>query len=509
MRILSLTLALVALGVPAAVAQQSSGPFDVTPRYDVEVGYSYIHANALPGGCDCFSLNGGFVSGGYYLNNWLSIAGQFTGQHSGSSSDGLTLLTFLAGPRVEYAKNRYVPYAQVLFGGARGSNSYFPTSPTNFETSATNWAFSPGGGLDINLTHRIAIRAIDVQYLRTNLPNGAGDIQNSLQLGTGVRFNFGNRERYVAAARPSAEDISFSCSTNTPTVVAGDPVVISGNAATQPDGMPLDYAWTSTAGAIEGTGRRVTINTAGLAPGNYDVTGHAMKTGNPAVNANCNTAFRVTYGPPQVGCLANPSRVTAGDPSTITAQPAATNAPSTIYSFITNGGTLQQNDKTAALDTTGLPPGTVTVHCRAVDGEGRLADSSANVDIIPPVAKPKTVQLCSVSFKRYANRPTRVDNEAKACLDQVALSLKHSPESHLLLVGSFSGSKDNTQAMARLRTRNAKTYLTTEQGIDPNRVEMRVSSEGAEKSVAAYLIDEGDADNPVESAPAATPPNNN
>src|SRR5882724_1503277 len=252
MRILSLTLALVALGVPAAVAQQSRGPFDLTPRYDVEVGYSYVHANALPGGCDCFGLNGGFVSGGYYLNNWLSIAGQFTGQHSGSAN-GLTLMTFMAGPRAEYAKNRFVPFAQVLFGGARGSNSYFPTSPTNFETSATNWAFSPGGGLDINLTHMIALRAIDLQYLRTNLPNGAGDIQNSLQLGTGVRFNFGNRDQYVAP-HLSPETVSFSCSTNTPSVVAGDPVVVVGNAVTQPDQMDMDYAWTSTAGAIQGTG---------------------------------------------------------------------------------------------------------------------------------------------------------------------------------------------------------------------------------------------------------------
>jgi len=273
--------------------------------------------------------------------------------------------------------------------------------------------------------------------------------------------------------------------------------------------MDMDYAWTSTAGAIQGTGSRVTVNTAGLAPGNYEVTGHATKVGNAGVGGNCSTPFRVTYGPPQVSCLANPSRAVAGDPVTITAQPASTNAPSTIYSFITNGGTLLQNDKTASLDTTGLPPGTVTVHCRAVDGEGRLADSAANVDIIPPVAKAKNVQLCSVSFKRYPKQPTRVDNEAKACRDQVALSLKHSPGSHLLLVGAFSGSKDNTQALARLRTRNAKKYLTTDQGVDPNRVEMRVSSQGTEKSVAAYLIEEGDTDNAVDGAPIATSPDHN
>ena len=44
--------------------------------------------------------------------------------------------------------------------------------------------------------------------------------------------------------------------------------------------------------------------------------------------------------------------------------------------------------------------------------------------------------LCSVSFERDAKRPTRVDNEAKACLDDVALALQRSSSAKLAMVGN-------------------------------------------------------------------------
>ena len=188
MRILSLTLALATFGITAAVAQQSNPTsVEVKPRFDLEVGYNFVHADSLPGGCDCFNLNGGFVSGGAYIRRWFGVAGEFTGEQAGGKHS-LTLMTFLGGPRFSVTRNRFSPYAEVLFGGARASNSYFPNGSGSSTTSASSWAFSSGGGLDIDLTHRIAIRAVDVQYLRTNFPNGADDMQGQLQIGSGVHF---------------------------------------------------------------------------------------------------------------------------------------------------------------------------------------------------------------------------------------------------------------------------------------------------------------------------------
>jgi hypothetical protein len=231
-----------------------------------------------------------------------------------------------------------------------------------------------------------------------------------------------------------------------------------------------------------------------------------MRADDPSIGTSCNAPFVVASGPPQVACVASETHVTAGEPVTITAQPGPGAEPNTTYSFGTSAGTLQPSGSTAVLETTGLPSGVVTVRCKATDPEGRVAEGSVDVNVVAPEAKAKTVQMCSVYFNHYPKLPSRVDNEGKACLDQVALNLKHAPESHLLMVGVFSGEKENTQELARLRTRNAKNYLTSDQGIDPKRIETRVSAEGAEKSVAIYLIQEGGSDNPVESTPASGPP---
>lgn len=95
------------------------------------------------------------------MKNWLSIAGEFTGGHANNISllgQNLTLMTYMAGPRVSHPGHRLVPFGQVLFGGAHGSDSYFPTF-TSSTSSASSWALSSGGGLDVNLTRRFAIRA--------------------------------------------------------------------------------------------------------------------------------------------------------------------------------------------------------------------------------------------------------------------------------------------------------------------------------------------------------------
>ncbi len=70
--------------------------------------------------------------------------------------------------------------------------------------------------------------------------------------------------------------------------------------------------------------------------------------------------------------------------------------------------------------------------CNTVDDKGNTASATTSVTVIapppPPVPPaPTASSLCSVSFERDAKRPTRVDNEAKACLDDIALSCRAPP----------------------------------------------------------------------------------
>ncbi|WP_260705972.1 OmpA family protein [Edaphobacter flagellatus] len=272
-----------------------------TPRADLALGYSYIGANAPPGQSGYFGLNGGFASGSYRITHLFTIAGEFTGGHANNISalgQDLTLFTFMGGPRVAFTGRRLVPFAQVLFGGAHATDSYFPSSSAaGYTTSASSWALSAGGGVDYHLTHRLAVRALEAQYMRTALPNGSSDSQNYFSIGAGIVFKFGTYDGipHVSAAspKPQRNNLSFTCNTNVASIEQGQVLEVTANTLTQPDGLEVQYSWSSDAGTIDGSGQRVTLNTANVAPGNYTITGHASLVTDSGIKSDCQVPFRV------------------------------------------------------------------------------------------------------------------------------------------------------------------------------------------------------------------------
>ena len=55
----------------------------------------------------------------------------------------------------------------------------------------TSLAVETGGGADIGITKGLAIRAIQADYVHSEV--GALDIKNDLRLSTGVVFRFGSK----------------------------------------------------------------------------------------------------------------------------------------------------------------------------------------------------------------------------------------------------------------------------------------------------------------------------
>jgi outer membrane protein OmpA-like peptidoglycan-associated protein/opacity protein-like surface antigen len=302
-----LALGAGALCVSAALAQ-SKPQFKIidATRWDFSVGYNNTRANAPPSVCQCFNMNGGFVFGSVHLTDWFGIEGQFTGGHSSNISplgQGLTLTTFTAGPRVSHRFHRFTPYGEVLVGGAHGSDSYFP-SKTSSSPSASSFAFSTGGGVDFRLTPRVSIRGLDMQYLRTSLPNGTSNEQNQLMIGAGLVIKFQERSRETAGPMPVEAAIpppppppppvvAFTCGTNVANVPLGQMVVITGDAKTDPGQLDVDYSWSTDGGNIEGSGKVVSINTMGLAIGDYRVKGRASLISTPSISGDCVAVFRV------------------------------------------------------------------------------------------------------------------------------------------------------------------------------------------------------------------------
>jgi hypothetical protein len=139
------------------------------------------------------------------------------------------------------------------------------------------------------------------------------------------------------------------------------------------------------------------------------------------------------------------------------------------------------------------------VTCNVVDDKGQTASSTTTVTVNapPPPPAPTTSALCSVSFERDAKRPARVDNEGKACLDDVALKLQSASDAKLAVVGN-ADSKEKEPAKGRRKTVdyageravNAKDYLVTEKGIDASRITVYTGSDDA-KTVTTTLVPAG------------------
>jgi hypothetical protein len=82
----------------------------------------------------------------------------------------------------------------------------------------------------------------------------------------------------------------------------------------------------------------------------------------------------------------------------------------------------------------------------------------------------------------------RVDNEAKGCLDDIALALTSEPDARLVIV-AHSGAADKPDAAAH-RAANTKHYLIHEKGIDPPRIELRTGT-ATGQTVDAILVPAG------------------
>lgn len=182
----------------SSVAQAQALPQDPgasNPRYTLAVGYQNVRANAPPSSCGCFDMNGGFASGTWSLNRWLSARVDITGGHAnniGPLGQNLTLLTYTAGPQVSYRLHRFLPHAEFMVGGAHGSDSYFPETAT-FSSSAASFALNTGGGLDYRLNQRFTLRPVEVQYLHTAFPNAGNNKQNQFIGEAGIVWNLPKR----------------------------------------------------------------------------------------------------------------------------------------------------------------------------------------------------------------------------------------------------------------------------------------------------------------------------
>jgi len=184
----------IAIGAVASAAAQSETPHEVIPKAEIAIDYSFLRANATPGQCGCFNLNGGSAEFAIHAYRNFSAVADITGDHAGTTSvsgQSLSLLSYTGGPRYSYPlrwshRTRITPFVQGLVGAVHGFDAPFPNGSGTASTSANALAIFVGGGVDIAVSRRFAVRAVQVDYGLNHLPNNADNSENLLRITTGV-----------------------------------------------------------------------------------------------------------------------------------------------------------------------------------------------------------------------------------------------------------------------------------------------------------------------------------
>jgi hypothetical protein len=491
-------------GQNAAPAAPPEAPIS---RVDVFTGYSYIAPKATvqttePNG-STFTSNmdavnaGAIISGAYYFNKY--VGGQVeVGAHPQSKNDGG--YTLQAGIIFRFPVSGMTPFVHGLGGATHWEG---PDNPP-YTTLRGAWgpALTAGGGLDYNLpfwNHRIGLRLFQADYEYFHVNHGPQPVfggrvnANTARLSTGVVWHFGS----IIPPPP----VQYACSASPSSVFPGEPITVTGTATNLNPKKTATYSWSGQGVTVNSTSNTANIDTGSLAPGNYTVTGHVTEGNKPGESADCTAQFTVKqFEPPTVSCVANPTTVDPGGSSTITATGVSPQNRPLTYSYSASAGTINGTGNTATLSTTGAPAGTITVTATVTDDKGQTASCTTQVSVnAPPPPPAKTQQLCTITFDHDKKRPARVDNDAKGCLDDVALNAQRSADASLVVVGNAAPAPPPTKGkrqpkeipnLAAQRAVNTKAYLVTEKGIDASRISVRTGTTGTNE-VDNYLVPAG------------------
>jgi outer membrane immunogenic protein len=173
------------------------------PRVELFGGYSYLNLDTT-GRTNRLNFNGFDTNVTFNVNRHLGVEVDFAGHFQTPCDQGIAIQAnnrcadwaYMAGPKVSFRKKRFSPFAHVLFGGDRFSNTNLTGG--GFTTSQTSWSMAAGGGLDFTVSPRISVRVAQFDYFMTNHDLIIGNFvdpghQNHFRISTGIVFKFGRR----------------------------------------------------------------------------------------------------------------------------------------------------------------------------------------------------------------------------------------------------------------------------------------------------------------------------
>jgi opacity protein-like surface antigen len=198
-------------------------------KIEMAPGFSYQHNSPVLGGKQGFNCAGGGSTIAYNVTSMFGLAMDLSGckifgldnTYGIGSKVGGSEFTYVFGPRLTFRKGKFQPFFEINFGGERvgiscnngnasnacGALTVQPLivtpvvvlkNPTATSFSQNAFAMTVGGGADIKLNKKFAIRLVQAEYLYTRFGNNCNlavcfnnNNQNSFRLKSGVVMSWG------------------------------------------------------------------------------------------------------------------------------------------------------------------------------------------------------------------------------------------------------------------------------------------------------------------------------
>jgi len=180
-----------------------SGRADDGGRGEIAGGYSYLRVDACSAetcvGNTAETLSRGwFGSGAISIGRSLWATGELSGSYRTTTDEAggatatasLKLHSIVGGPRYARTRGGATVFAQFLIGVTRASGSVNASGPglaVDIAAAQNDFCYEPGGGLDIGLSTRAALRVgANVRFVRAS-----GSTSKELQVVAGLVYRLG------------------------------------------------------------------------------------------------------------------------------------------------------------------------------------------------------------------------------------------------------------------------------------------------------------------------------
>jgi outer membrane protein OmpA-like peptidoglycan-associated protein len=484
-------ICLSALIAVVLIAASSFAQSDSNPKWDVFVGYQYMHPGITvplgdPNNPTSYKVPdmppglGGAVTYNFHPH-W---GAEFDFGHSWSSADSITTLS--GGPRFIWRTDGANFFAHALL-------SYNHMGVSGLNNGAVGIGTILGGGMDLPVSKTFSIRVFEADYVfsRHNYADYAAPqfpdlrraTENGVRLRTGFVFSWGGAE----VVTPTA-----ACSVQPTEVMVGEPVTATVTPSNLNPKHPLTYSWSGNGGQVSGKDTTASIDTTNAAPGSYTVTAHVTDPkGKKNNEASCSANYTVKplppKNPPTMSLSANPSTVAPGGSVTLTASCTSPDGvPISVANWTATGGNVSGSGNSATLTTTNAAPGPVTITATCTDSRGLNSQASTQVTVEKPPANPQIEVLESRLALHSIYYPTAQPATDKpgaglvpsqqrilqALATDFKTYLQSKPDAHLFLEGhaDIRGTDAFNQTLTERRVNSVKAYLVG-QGIPEGNIE--------------------------------------